>query len=91
MPPAHPLHHTIILYSLFLLAMSPIAAYDTSPGPATAKTRLIKEPLRYSGSLKDYRRVEHTQAIGTEFPDLQLADILDDDVKIRDLAILGWS
>ncbi|CAH0027422.1 unnamed protein product [Clonostachys rhizophaga] len=47
----------------------------------------IREPLEYSGSLDSYARIEHTPIIGTEFPDLQVVDILDDDEKLRDLAI----
>lgn len=49
----------------------------------------IREPLEYSGSLDSYARIEHTPIIGTEFPDLQVVDILDDDEKLRDLAIIG--
>lgn len=49
----------------------------------------IREPLEYSGSLDKYARIEHTAVIGTEFSDLQVADILDDDEKLRDFAIIG--
>ncbi|KAL1856567.1 hypothetical protein Plec18170_003535 [Paecilomyces lecythidis] len=54
----------------------------------TATPRLIKEPLQYSGSLDEYRSFEAAPVIGTEFPDLQLTDILNDNRKIRDLAII---
>ncbi|KAL1963591.1 hypothetical protein VTN77DRAFT_8036 [Rasamsonia byssochlamydoides] len=53
----------------------------------TSLSGLIREPLKYSGSLDEYRSFEVTPVIGTEFPEVQLTDILDDDNKIRDLAI----
>ncbi|QKX60379.1 uncharacterized protein TRUGW13939_07524 [Talaromyces rugulosus] len=49
---------------------------------------LIKEPLKYSGSLNEYQSLDVTPVIGREFPTLELTDILDDDRKLRDLAIL---
>lgn len=54
-----------------------------------ATTRLIREPLKYSGSLDNYESFDVTNVIGREFPKLQLSEILNDDAKIRDLAILG--
>ncbi|CAH0022146.1 unnamed protein product, partial [Clonostachys rhizophaga] len=48
----------------------------------------IRAPLEDSGSLDEYVRFDVTPAIGTEFRDLQLADILNEDEKLRDLAIL---
>ena len=54
-----------------------------------ASTGYIKEPLKYSGSLDQYRSFDVTKVIGREFPDVQLTSILHDDTKIRDLAILG--
>ncbi|KAK4624506.1 Alpha-ketoglutarate-dependent dioxygenase oryG [Fulvia fulva] len=47
-----------------------------------------KAPLIYSGSLDHYKSFDPTNVIGRELPDLQLSDILGDDSKIRDLAIL---
>jgi hypothetical protein len=52
---------------------------------------LIKEPLKYSGSLDEYQSLDVTPVIGREFPTLELTDILDDDRKLRDLAILGMN
>jgi hypothetical protein len=46
-------------------------------------------PLAYSGTLDQYESFDVTSIIGREFPKLQLTDILNDDAKIRDLAILG--
>lgn len=46
-------------------------------------------PLSYSGSLDQYRSVEVTNVIGREYPELQVSEILNDDSKIRDLAIIG--
>jgi hypothetical protein len=51
----------------------------------------LAEPLKYSGSLDQYKSFDVTKVIGREFSDLQLSDILHDDDKIRDLAITGTS
>lgn len=48
-------------------------------------------PLEYSGTLDHYESFDVTSVIGREFPKLQLTDILNDDAKIRDLAITGTS
>ena len=45
-------------------------------------------PLTYAGSLDTYESFDTTSVIGREFPKLQLTDILSDDEKVRDLAIL---
>jgi hypothetical protein len=45
-------------------------------------------PLTYSGTLDHYDSFDVTSVIGREFPKLQLTEILQDDSKIRDLAIL---
>jgi hypothetical protein len=45
--------------------------------------------LNYSGSLDEYKSFDATPAIGREFPEVQLTEILKDDTKIRDLAITG--
>ncbi|OGM42399.1 TfdA family taurine dioxygenase [Aspergillus bombycis] len=72
----------------------------TSPTPAPtvvsakgdvekpAGSGYIREPLKYSGSLDEYKNFDVTPVIGREFSDLQLTDILNDEQKIRDLAIL---
>ncbi len=46
-------------------------------------------PLVNSGSLDNYESFDVTSVIGREFPTLQLSSILDDDEKLRDLAITG--
>ncbi|KKY21675.1 putative family taurine [Phaeomoniella chlamydospora] len=46
-----------------------------------------REPLKYSGSLDEYKSFDVTNVIGREYPDLQLSGILKDDQKLRDLAI----
>jgi alpha-ketoglutarate-dependent taurine dioxygenase len=46
------------------------------------------EPLQYSGALDNYESFDVTSVIGREFPKIQLTEILQDDAKIRDLAIL---
>lgn len=48
-------------------------------------------PIPYSGSLDEYDNFEITPYIGSEFPDLQLTDLLESDNAdelIRDLAVL---
>lgn len=52
-------------------------------------TRQYPTPLKYSGSLDEYEQFDVTAVIGREFPRLQLSEILNDDAKIRDLAITG--
>jgi hypothetical protein len=54
-------------------------------------TNRLDAPLQYSGSLNEYKSFDVTPVIGREFPNLQITDILNDDTKIRDLAILGRS
>ncbi|RAO67585.1 uncharacterized protein BHQ10_003597 [Talaromyces amestolkiae] len=49
--------------------------------------RYIREPLKYSGSLDEYKSFDVTPIIGREFSDVQLTDILNDDQKLRDLAV----
>ena len=58
-------------------------------GAVTTSTRLT-EPLKSTGSLDSYEQFDVTAVIGREFPALQLSSILQDDTKVRDLAILGW-
>ncbi len=57
-------------------------------GTSSISSRL-SGPLQYSGSLDSYEQFDVTAVIGKEFPGLQLTEILHDDEKIRDLAILG--
>lgn len=56
----------------------------------TTGTRL-SQPLKYSGSLDEYKHFDVTSVIGREFPEVQIKDILQNDTKIRDLAITGLS
>ena len=46
-------------------------------------------PLQYAGTLDIYESFDSTAVIGREFPTLQLSEILNDDAKLRDLAVLG--
>jgi hypothetical protein len=53
---------------------------------------LIKEPLKLSGVLDQFKSVDLTPAIGREYPDAKLIDWLNApnaDELIRDLAITG--
>lgn len=68
--------------------VEPTAPAVGLPGKATSNSRLAG-PLTYSGSLDSYEQFDVTAVIGREFPNLKLSEILHDDDKIRDLAILG--
>ncbi|KAK5055200.1 hypothetical protein LTR84_012949 [Exophiala bonariae] len=63
------------------------AAPLTAPVTKTVTSNKLTEPLKYSGSLDEFKSFEVTNVIGREYPELQLVDILSDDNKIRDLAI----
>lgn len=63
----------------------------TMPGPVKSPqpvSALLRTPLEYSGSLDAYESIDLASAIGREYPKLQLSAIVNDDTKIRDLAIL---
>ncbi len=49
----------------------------------------LSQPLKNSGSLDQYESFDVTKVIGREFPTLQLSSILNDDAKLRDLAVTG--
>jgi hypothetical protein len=53
----------------------------------TAGSTLAVKPLKYGGSLDEYKSFDVTNVIGREFPEARLLDILKDDQKVRDLAI----
>lgn len=55
----------------------------------TSTSNKLDGPLKYSGSLDSFESFDVTAVIGREFPGLQLSEILHDDEKIRDLAVLG--
>ena len=57
----------------------------------TAHGNRLDGPLQYSGSLDQYKSFEVTNVIGREYPELQVSEILSDDAKIRDLAIISSS
>ncbi|ORY54463.1 hypothetical protein BCR35DRAFT_272155, partial [Leucosporidium creatinivorum] len=74
--------------------MAPIAS-DTIHAPtrvqAPAPGKLLREPLRYSGSLDHLPYFEVTPLIGREYPETQLQEIIDapnSEAMIRDLAII---
>ena len=76
----------------------PAADVDLAIRPAEVPTKVptkhqsgsrLSGPLKSSGSLEEYEHVTVTPVIGEEFTKLQLSEILSDDNKIRDLAILG--
>ncbi|KAK0629499.1 hypothetical protein B0T17DRAFT_188688 [Bombardia bombarda] len=65
-----------------------VAAVPTKSITNHSSSSRLSEPLKYSGSLDSYEQFDVTNVIGREFPTLQISDILHDDVKLRDLAIL---
>ncbi|KAI5459435.1 hypothetical protein BGZ63DRAFT_277786 [Mariannaea sp. PMI_226] len=75
--------------------MAPSAVTSTAEAEIPIHTKgqaktLVREPLKLSGSLKEYESFEVTPAIGTEFPKANLVDWLNApnaDELIRDLAI----
>lgn len=70
------------------LAVRPVDVSSTKLSKGESGSRL-STPLKSSGSLDQYEHHQATPVIGEEFPALQLTDILSDDNKLRDLAILG--
>lgn len=69
-----------------------LVSHTSNVVPVTKKlanSSKLTSPLKYSGSLDQYKSFDVTNVIGREFPELQLSDILNDDNKIRDLAITG--
>ena len=69
---------------------TPVPAVDTKvEAQKAASSGYVREPLKYSGSLDEYKSFDVTPVIGREFSDVQLVDILNDEQKLRDLAITG--
>src|SRR5271168_3774542 len=59
-------------------------------GVSNLKSSLRARPLTKSGALDDYKQFDSTPAIGREFPDAQLVDLITSpqaDILLRDLAI----
>ena len=50
---------------------------------------MVHPRMRTSGALDTYSYIDATNALGREYPDVQLSDIIADDSKIKDLAITG--
>ncbi|KAG2421277.1 hypothetical protein HFD88_005251 [Aspergillus terreus] len=48
---------------------------------------MVHPRMRTSGALDTYSYIDATNALGREYPDVQLSDIITDDSKIKDLAI----
>lgn len=75
--------------------MAPSVELSSAELPAVQSVKkpssgsMLREPLTYSGTLRSYEQFDVTPVIGREFPTLQLSEIVQDDAKIRDLAILG--
>jgi hypothetical protein len=56
--------------------------------PLKSSKTLLRTPLKYSGSFDQHQSIDLTSVIGREYATLQIADFLDDDASVRDLAIL---
>jgi hypothetical protein len=72
-----------------IVAKTPILPESRTFVTGLTKSASFPTPLSYSGTLDNYESFDVTSVIGREFPKLQLTEILSDDAKIRDLAILG--
>ncbi|KAL2820556.1 hypothetical protein BDW59DRAFT_174472 [Aspergillus cavernicola] len=73
--------------SVEVISPTPVPSIEAKLDQKSASSGFIREPLKYSGSLDEYKSFDVTPVIGREFSDLQLTDILNDEAKIRDLAI----
>jgi hypothetical protein len=71
-----------------IVAKSPVIPTSKDHVTGLTKSASYPTPLTYSGTLDSYQSFDVTSVIGREFPNLQLTEILNDDAKIRDLAIL---
>ncbi|KPM43180.1 hypothetical protein AK830_g3300 [Neonectria ditissima] len=67
-------------------AVQPVT--KTFGGVKSSSASRLDGPLTYSGSLDSQEQFDVTAVIGREFPKLQLSEILKDDTKLRDLAVL---
>ncbi|KAM5352585.1 hypothetical protein ACJ41O_005307 [Fusarium nematophilum] len=67
-------------------AVQPVT--KTLEGVKSGTASRLDGPLTYSGSLDSEEQFDVTAVIGREFPKLQLSEILKDDIKLRDLAVL---
>jgi len=71
---------------------SAAAAISDSPLKTKSATTLQHAPLKYSGSLDQFKSFDVTPVIGREFPEVQLAELINApnaDTLLRDLAILS--
>jgi hypothetical protein len=71
-----------------IVAKSPVIPTSKDHVTGLTKSASYPTPLTYSGTLDSYQSFDVASVIGREFPNLQLTEILNDDAKIRDLAIL---
>ena len=71
-----------------VVTKSPIVPDSKDHVTGLTKSASYPTPLTYNGTLDIYESFNVTSVIGREFPKLQLTEILNDDAKIRDLAIL---
>jgi hypothetical protein len=71
------------------IATEPTADVSFNYGTKKIAATKLTEPLNSAGTLDRYESFDVTSVIGREFPKLQLSSILNDDAKIRDLAITG--
>ncbi|TVY91269.1 Alpha-ketoglutarate-dependent taurine dioxygenase [Lachnellula willkommii] len=65
----------------------PKVSQTTINSKASLPSKAYPTPLVYSGSLDRYESFDLTTVIGKEFPTVQLTELLEDDAKIKDLAI----
>lgn len=67
----------------------PVFSHSSKGTQGSTTASRLSGSLTYSGSLDSYEHFDVTNVIGREFPNLELSEILHDETKVRDLAILG--
>ena len=72
--------------------MAPDVSFLTNQNSDGSRASPKRTPMRYGGSLDNYKSFDVTTIIGREFPELQLSDLMNasnSDELLRDLAITG--
>ena len=72
--------------------MAPDVSFLTNQNSDGPRASPKRTPMRYGGSLDNYKSFDVTTIIGREFPELQLSDLMNasnSDELLRDLAITG--
>src|SRR5271170_1487059 len=79
-------------YPEFVSISRPRSPHSSSPPTMVSSSKLIHEPLKYSGSLDGYEYFEVTPCLGREYSKLSIREMLNapnSDDMIRDFAIIA--